>query len=130
MPTIKGAGDTPPAPDPRPPAPAREAPPSSTVGIISKPAVPAAADVVPKLLAWLEGRGIRARYDERTDVYAPRPHGLHRHGVPEGCDLVIVLGGDGKLLSAARAIGNRQIPLFAVNLGGLRSEERRVGKEC
>jgi NAD+ kinase len=93
--------------------------PIETVGIISKPAVPAAADVVPRLLAWLETRGIRVRYDERTAVYAARRDGLSRAEVPEGCDLVIVLGGDGTLLSAARAIGNREIPLFAVNLGGL-----------
>jgi NAD+ kinase len=109
----------PPATSHQPPATAGEARPISTVGIISKPAVPAAADVVPKLLAWLEARGIRVRYDERTSLYAARPDGLRREEVPEGCDLVIVLGGDGTLLSAARAIGNRQIPLFAVNLGGL-----------
>jgi NAD+ kinase len=91
----------------------------NTVGIIAKPAVPAAADVVPKLLAWLEARHIRVRYDERTAVYAVRSDGVPRNDVPEGCDLVIVLGGDGTLLSAARAIGGREIPLFAVNLGGL-----------
>jgi NAD+ kinase len=90
-----------------------------TVGIISKPAVPAAADVVPRLLAWLDARGLRVRYDEGTAVYAGRTDGLQREEVPEGCDLLIVLGGDGTLLSAARAIGSRQIPLFAVNLGGL-----------
>ena len=39
--------------------------------------------------------------------------------MPEGAQLVIVLGGDGTLLSAARAIAARDIPLFAVNLGGL-----------
>ncbi len=91
----------------------------NTVGIISKPAVPAAAEVVPSLLAWLEARSIQVRYDERTAFYAARANGLPRDEVPAGCDLVIVLGGDGTLLSAARAIGNREIPLFAVNLGGL-----------
>ena len=90
-----------------------------TVGIIAKPAVPAAAEVVPKLLAWVEERGLRVRYDDTTAAYAARRDGLPRTDVPEGCDLVIVLGGDGTLLSAARAIGNREIPLFAVNLGGL-----------
>ena len=47
------------------------------------------------------------------------PTGLDRAHVAEGCDLAIVLGGDGTLLSAARAVGNRAIPLLAVNLGGL-----------
>jgi NAD+ kinase len=90
-----------------------------TVGIFSKPAVPAAAELVPKLIDWLEARGLGVRYDEETAAYVGRPDGLPRPDVPEGCDLVIVLGGDGTLLSAARAISGREIPLFPVNVGGL-----------
>ena len=89
-----------------------------TVGVISKPNAPAAVELAPKLLEWLRARGIDARIDQETAVYALTP-GMPRHEVPEGCDLVIVLGGDGTLLSAARAIGRREIPLFPVNLGGL-----------
>src|ERR1700728_1986560 len=90
-----------------------------TVGIISKPGVPAAAELVPKLLAWLRERGLQVRCDPNSAAYAGGADRLTREEVPEGCDLVIVLGGDGTLLSAARAIGNREIPLFPVNLGGL-----------
>jgi NAD+ kinase len=89
-----------------------------TVGIVSKPGVPAAVDIVPKLVAWLHGRGIAVRLDEQTALYTGVA-GLPREEVPEGCDMLVVLGGDGTLLSAARAIGKREIPLFAVNLGSL-----------
>ena len=90
-----------------------------TVGIVSKPGAPQAFSVVPRLLAWLNEHGIAARCDEETARYAPGCQSIPREQVPEGAQLVIVLGGDGTLLSAARAISGRDIPLFAVNLGGL-----------
>jgi NAD+ kinase len=89
------------------------------IGIISKPNVRRAAELVPSLLEWLRERKLDVRCDKTTAAYAGRRGGLRREQVPEGCDLVIVLGGDGTLLSAARAIAGRDIPLFAVNVGGL-----------
>ena len=90
-----------------------------TVGICSKPNSAAAGSIVPKLIDWLQARGIAVRMDEQTAFYAGSGPGIPRDEVPEGCDLIIVLGGDGTLLSAARAIGRREITLFPVNLGGL-----------
>jgi NAD+ kinase len=90
-----------------------------TVGVISKPGVAAAVELVPKLFAWLRDRGITIRYDDQTAEYAGTRGAMSRTEIPEGADLVIVLGGDGTLLSAARAIGGREVPLFPVNLGGL-----------
>lgn len=89
------------------------------VGIVSKPGSPAAVTVVPQLLEWLRSRGIRVRMDEQTARYAGDGDGLPRDNVPDGTQLVIVLGGDGTLLAAARALGGRDIPIFAVNLGAL-----------
>jgi NAD+ kinase len=90
-----------------------------TVGIITKPNSAAATGIVPRLLDWLHARGLGVRIDQETGFYAGGVAGIPRADVPEGCDLVIVLGGDGTLLSAARAIGRREIPLFPVNVGGL-----------
>jgi len=90
-----------------------------TVGLIAKPNTEAAGQVVPKLLDWLRARHLTVRIDKDAAAYTHGVEGLPRPEVPEGCDLLIVLGGDGTLLSAARAIGRREIPLFPVNLGGL-----------
>ena len=89
------------------------------VGIFSKPNAAAATGLVPELLRWLADRSIESRIDNETARYAGQASGLQRDDVPQGCDLAVVLGGDGTLLSAARAVGNRAIPLLAVNLGGL-----------
>lgn len=90
-----------------------------TIGIISKPGVQAAAELVPKLIRWLAERNLTVRMDQETAEYAGTHNALPREQVPEGAELIIVLGGDGTLLSAARAIHGREVPLFPVNLGGL-----------
>ncbi len=92
---------------------------NAAVGIISKPKIAQAADIVCGLLQWLDERGIRYRCDQQTAAYANLDHFFSREEVPDGTDLVIVLGGDGTLLSAARVVAGRDIPLFAVNLGHL-----------
>jgi NAD+ kinase len=90
-----------------------------TVAIIAKPHSDLAARIVPQVIDWLEDRGIAVRLDEESASYAVRPGALPREKVTEGAELVVVLGGDGTLLSAARAVGGSGTPLFAVNLGSL-----------
>ncbi len=92
----------------------------NTVGICfqAEPRRPRAAGAgADRVAARARHRHPRRRRDRR--LCRRTLDGIPRDEVPEGCDLVIVLGGDGTLLSAARAIGGREIPLFAVNLGGL-----------
>jgi len=91
----------------------------ATVGIMSKPKIAGAAEIVCGLLEWLRRRGVVFRCDEQTAEYANLSEFFPREEVPLGADLVIVLGGDGTLLAAARFVAGLEIPLFAVNLGHL-----------
>ncbi len=93
--------------------------PVSIVGIISKPKIAQAPEIVRGLIAWLSERKIAFRCDEQTAAYADLAQSFPREQVPDGTDLIVVLGGDGTLLSAARVLGRRDIPLLAVNLGHL-----------
>jgi len=88
-------------------------------GIMAKPGIPQAASLVPELVAWLHERNVRVQLDEEAALYAGGEDGMPREKVPEGAQLVIVLGGDGTLLAAARAVAGRVIPIFPVNFGGL-----------
>lgn len=89
------------------------------VGILSKPRRPDIREIAPELMHWLEKHGIPYKYDLETALAMGIEDGLAREDLAAHVDLVIVLGGDGTLLAAARAVAGRDIPLLAVNLGGL-----------
>jgi NAD+ kinase len=90
-----------------------------TVGIVSKPRSESAIKLLPPLIAWLKQRDLMVLLDEQSATYVCSSDGLERKQVAQQSDLVVVLGGDGTLLSAARASIGHEVPLFAVNLGGL-----------
>jgi NAD+ kinase len=90
-----------------------------TVGIISKPKIEEAGKIVSGLLKWLADRNIAYRCDQQTAEYAGLAESFTREELPDHADFIVVLGGDGTLLSAARVVAGRDIPLFAVNLGHL-----------
>jgi len=88
------------------------------IGIIVKRDVPEAVDVVKGLLEFLRSRKIRVLLELEV-AKAFRIRGYKREDIPLKSDLIIVFGGDGTLLSVARLVGNRGIPILGVNLGGL-----------
>jgi NAD+ kinase len=89
-------------------------------GIISKPNREVLSSVVPPLLDWLRGRKIDVFIDAETKEFAASDaQTMVREALAAQVDLLIVLGGDGTLLSAARALGSHKVPILAVNLGGL-----------
>ncbi|MFZ0820415.1 MAG: NAD(+)/NADH kinase [Candidatus Acidiferrales bacterium] len=91
-----------------------------TVGIVSRPRQAEIASVAPKLIEWLEARGLAVLYDRETgSCLANAGRERSREELAGAVDLLIVLGGDGTLLSAARSLGNHPVPILPVNLGGL-----------
>ncbi len=91
-----------------------------TTGIICKPIKEMVSTVVPPLMAWLAARGVNSYLDQQTaTTIGAHDRGLRRDEMGGKVDWLIVLGGDGTLLSAARAMGPNQVPILAVNLGGL-----------
>jgi NAD+ kinase len=91
-----------------------------TVGIISRPRRAILAEVVPKLLSWLQERGISTLIDAETALALNRNDiGKTRHQVALEADFLLVLGGDGTLLAAAREAATHGIPILPINLGGL-----------
>jgi NAD+ kinase len=92
---------------------------AQTVGLIAKPNVEASEKWVPRIVDWMRSRGLTVRLDRVTAGYLGEDGGLPVSEVPEGCDLLISLGGDGTLLAVTRAVMDREVLIFPVNLGRL-----------
>ncbi len=89
------------------------------IGIIAKD-IPEARKAAKKLTAWLESRRMKVFVDNETAAAINVP-GRDRAELPALVDMLIVLGGDGTLLSASRIVADahRNVPIFGVNLGSL-----------
>lgn len=88
-------------------------------GIIAKHTDPRAGKIVSDLCAWLKERGRRCVLDRETGALVSGEQMVVRAKLPEVCDFLIVIGGDGTLLSAARVVGTTGKPILGVNLGAL-----------
>ena len=91
------------------------------VGVVAKPGAAEARAPVQELLEWLRARGLSAVLEKETAGLVPAASApsVTKAELPAHADLLVVLGGDGTLLSMARAVGDLGVPLLGVNLGGL-----------
>ncbi len=91
-----------------------------TVAIISKPQKPELATLLSELSVWLRAHGYDPIIDPVSGNYTQAARIVPRHQMPqENPELVVVLGGDGTLLAAARAFAKTDVPILSVNLGSL-----------
>ena len=91
-----------------------------SAAVISKPGKPELAEIVPPLVAWFHQHKYQIVVDPETAPYAPGAEVLARDEMASRpLNFIVVLGGDGTLLSASRAVAKSGIPVLGVNLGSL-----------
>lgn len=93
---------------------------SKVAAIISRHDRPEVARILPELLVWLEAHNYSIVFDPETAKYCDGHEQVLRSELSSrSIDLVVVLGGDGTLLSAVRDTASTEAPLLGVNLGSL-----------
>jgi NAD+ kinase len=111
------------------------------IGIVLKPHQPDALKTICDLTVWLSQKGIelvggpeieRERVEHQTGCSVTN---VAAEKLAESVDLILVLGGDGTMIAAARMVGDHDVPVLGVNYGGLgylaefRIEELYTGLE-
>lgn len=94
-----------------------------TVGILARSDLEGAGALLEGLVSWVTQRGLVACIEERTADLLPGPAGqecvLPGREMARRADVLLVLGGDGTLLSASHLLDGRAVPVLGVNFGHL-----------
>ncbi len=88
------------------------------IGIICKTGRPEPQEILKELLPWLRQKG----YETFVDADAAEGlniRGFTRSEVAAAADVVLVLGGDGTMLSVSRLVAGKGIPILGINLGSM-----------
>jgi NAD+ kinase len=98
--------------------------PITRVGLVAKSRLDAAAGVLAELAGWLDARGVAAVFETETAALVGLPPDRETHSkddLPDACDLIVVLGGDGTLIGMAGRIARAgvDVPIVGVNFGSL-----------
>ncbi len=89
------------------------------VAILVKPEDSEAFETGQELSAWLKGLGVEVIGEPLVLSKIADSDSPSAVEAGTGADLIVVLGGDGTMISAARLIGDRDIPVIGINYGGL-----------
>jgi len=94
-------------------------PPMKRIGILVKAESPETKALLQELVPWLRARGKDPLLDPATAKLIGETASFIRKDLAGLADMLVVLGGDGTMLAAARLVEDRPIPILGVNTGGL-----------
>jgi NAD+ kinase len=89
------------------------------LGIITKPNEPRAAELAAHIAEWAAAHEINLFVNNRVRDLPPGTFSASAREIADHCDLLIVLGGDGTMISTARLVAGRGTPVLGINLGTL-----------
>jgi NAD+ kinase len=89
------------------------------VGVVIKPHAPNIEKILKELIVYFKKRAIDCLLEEVAAQKLRRRRSISRERLPGLVDLVVVLGGDGTLLSIAHLAAVQNVPVVGVNLGSL-----------
>lgn len=89
------------------------------IGFVIKAHAPEVEKILEELIQYFEGKAIACVLEEAAAAKLELGGGVKREEIPGKVDLVVVLGGDGTLLSIAHIAAQRDVPVLGINLGAL-----------
>jgi len=89
------------------------------IGVVVKRGRTQAIELARELVAWVTSRGLATLVESDNAGAIGAGRGTNKEDIIAEADLIVVLGGDGTLLSVARLMQQRAVPILGVNLGGL-----------
>lgn len=87
--------------------------------MVIKAHAPEVRAILLDLIAYFKEKDIACVFEEVAAEKLGRHDGIKREDVPKNVDLIVVLGGDGTLLSIAQVASQEEVPVIGVNLGAL-----------